>query len=120
VTKIRELNAAEKMLVSRIAAMLPDEPRRRQLLQDLENSKVESANEKDSRLIFHIEGYHRPPYEGQRSFGVEGQVVDRDGAIVSIDLYADQNDRVLELEFIRQAEKWEKVLGPDWNSLTLY
>jgi Domain of unknown function (DUF6984) len=62
--------------------------------------------------------HQRPKYEGQHSFGVEGKVWDQDGTQISIDLYADQNDRLLELEALREAPG--NIISPDWDSILFY
>ena len=76
------------------------------------------ATEGALRIVFCINGYDRPPYRGQHSFGVEGKVNDSDGQLLMIDLFADQNDRLLELEIVRYADG--PIKGPDWASLVLY
>lgn len=71
-----------------------------------------------SRIVFEIDGYLRPPYRGQHAYKVEGKVLDRDRAEVSVVLYADENNRLLELEFIR----WDggQIIDLDWETLQLY
>ncbi|WP_162579839.1 DUF6984 family protein [Variovorax sp. PBS-H4] len=59
----------------------------------------------------------RPPHRGQHPFGVEGRMLDSDGTKLSVLLHADENGRLLELEFIR----WDSgdLLGPRWETLSL-
>jgi hypothetical protein len=114
----RPLGESEKLIIYRIAERLPED-KRKQLLADAGNVTAVTANEWGSRIEFHIGGYQRPQYEGQRSFGVEGKVIDRDGVEIRIDLYADQNWRLLQLEFIRMHEDGT-ILGPDWKTLELF
>lgn len=115
----RELTDTEKLLISRIAAMLPDEARRQQLLMDMANATAEVMETKGAtRIIFHIKGYERPPYRGQHSFGVEGKLFDKDDMPLMLNLYADENDRLLELELIRQGPG--SIKGPIWDALVLY
>jgi hypothetical protein len=114
----RPLTDIEKSVISQIAARLPEGPRRQQLMADMENATAEPATEDGSRIVFHIRGYQRPKYEGQHSFGVEGKVRDQDGTQISIDLYADQNDRLLELEVLREAPG--NIISPDWASIFFY
>jgi len=115
----RDLTDTEKLLISRIAAMLSDDARRQTLLDDMASATAEVfATEGALRIVFHISGYERPPYRGQHSFGVEGKLNDIDGELLITDLFADENDRLLELEIIRYADG--PIKGPDWQSLTLY
>jgi hypothetical protein len=48
---------------------------------------------------------------------VYATVRDADGEHLSIALYADQNDRLFELEFIRFAEG--TLISPDWSTLSV-
>ena len=90
---------------------------RAQLLKDLEDASAELGTADGSRVLFDIAGYERPPYRGQHPFSVEGRMLDSDGNELSVLLYADENDRLLELEFIR----WDScdLLGPRWDTLKL-
>ncbi len=82
-------------------------------LRGLENSQVEALSPDGSRLGFTLYEYVRPPYSGQHAYSREGCVQDADGEQVTVCLYADQNDRLLELELIKwsdnpiQAIQWE-------------
>lgn len=111
----RMLSPAEISVITKIANMLSDN-RRAQLLKDMANAKAQVDS--SQRTIFHIAGYERPPYAGQYSFGVEGRLFDRDGVQLCLDLYADQNDRLLELELLRIEDG--DVLAPKWETLELY
>jgi len=113
----RQLTNAELDVIRLMAEKLrPD--RQRRLLADLGLATAEAATQDGSRIIFDISGYQRPPYRGQHSFGVEGELLDKDGAKLSLDLYADENDRLLELEIIRWGEG--NLIDPDWETLILY
>ena len=68
--------------------------------------------------MFDLSGYLRPPYRGQHSYPSEGKMRDRDGAEVTVVLYADENDRLLELEFIRWGDG--DLIGPDLSTIELY
>lgn len=114
----RELTDAEKRVISVIAERLPSGPRREQLLADMTNAVAEDENAEGSRIVFHIRGYQRPPYRGQHSFGVAGALDDSDGVKIALDLYADHNDRLLDLELVRVGSG--PIKGPDWNSLVLF
>jgi hypothetical protein len=43
----------------------------------------------------------RLPYAGQHAYSVEGLVMDVDGTQLTVCVYADHQDRLLELELIR-------------------
>jgi hypothetical protein len=113
---MRVVSGEERTLIALLAEKL-DEVRRRQLLADLAAAEAEDAVDDRSRVIFHIGGYHRPPYRGQHPFPVDATLLDADGANISVVLYADENGRLLELEFIRNGEG--DLLGPDWKTLTV-
>jgi len=111
------LTGDEKLVISRIAEMLPGN-KRLQLMADMENAIAEARDDDGSRVVFQIIGYQRPPYKGQHSFGIAGKLSDKDGTELWLDLYADENDRLLELEIIRPGPG--RILGPDWSSLVLF
>lgn len=106
----------EKDVIRQVAERLALEVRR-QLLDDLGRSEVEEETPDGSRRIFHIAGYSRPS-GGQHSFGVEGQLVDKDGTQLTFDLYADPNGRLSEFELVRWGEGY--LVDPDWSMLKLY
>jgi hypothetical protein len=111
---MRSLSDNELQLITRIAEKLtPDE--RTQLLADATNSTVESVVSDGSRLIFHIAGYRRPLYEGQRLYGAEGTILDGDSAELEVLLFADKDGRLLELEFVRYDPG--DLVGPRWETL---
>ena len=115
----RALTDTEKLLITRIAAMLSGDVRRQTLLDDMAGATAEVfATEGALRIVFYIKGYERPPYRGQHSFGVEGKLNDSDGELLTTDLFADENDRLLELEIVRYA--YGPIKAPDWHSLVLY
>lgn len=114
---MRLLTQTERNVIRAIAEKLsPDS--QRQLLADLELASAYSALPDDSLIKFNINGYDRPLYDGQHSFGVEGELLDRDGTRVGLILFADQNDRLLELELIRWGNG--DLIDPDWETLKLY
>jgi len=88
---------------------------RRQLIASLNGARAESVNEDGSLVLFHLESYARPAYEGQHAFPVEGTMLDAGRSEVSVALYAEENNRIYELEFIRWAEG--DLISPDWSSL---
>ena len=114
---MRNLTSAERHVIHEIALRLPDNERDR-LLHDMERATAESLSSDESRIAFSIEGYARPPYQGQHPFHVEGRVRDRDGSELSVLLHADENGRLLELELVRYDEG--EVIEPDWSTLRLW
>jgi len=106
---IRPLTSEEWRLIACFASRLHDTERAK-LLDDLGSASATSGTPDGSRVVFHIAGYERPRYQGQHPFGVEGRMLDSDGAELSVLLHADENGRLLELEFIR----WDScdLLGP--------
>jgi hypothetical protein len=113
---IRPLSSHERELIERIARQLGGSEGD-QLLADLRNARALPATADDSRILFEISGYDRPAYRGQHPYRVEGRMLDRDGAEVTVLLHADANDRLLELELIRWAVG--SLISPDWESLKL-
>lgn len=114
----RPVSKEERAFIALVAEKLSQNSLRLQLLSDIDVATAEDVTSDGSRVMFHLAGYHRPPYRGQHSFGVEGSIEDSDGTQISIDLFADQNDRLLELEFIRHDQG--KILSPNWSSLKLF
>jgi len=114
---MRSLTECERNVIRAIADFLPLENQRR-LLVDLELATAHSVLPDNSVIKFSIAGYDRPPYAGQHSFGVEGELLDRDGTRVGLLLFADQNGRLLELELIRWGDG--DLIDPDWKTLKLY
>jgi hypothetical protein len=114
---IRSLTKAEADVIRLVAGKLPLDIGR-QLLLDLSLAKAESVIPDGSRVQFTLADYQRPPYRGQRSFGVSGKLLDNDGASLSFDLFADENGRLFELELIRWDEG--ELISPDWPTLKLY
>jgi hypothetical protein len=113
---MRPLTHEERMLIANFANRL-GEGERTQLLEDLKKASAAPATTDGSRVVFVIAGYERPPYRGQHPFGVEGRMLDSDGTELSVLLHADENGRLLELEFMR----WDSsdLLGPNWETLRL-
>lgn len=87
---------------------------RASLLADLENCSVEETTPDGSRLKFYLPNYDRPPYRGQHAYTVGGVMEDRDGDEISVAIYADENNRLLELEQIKWGEK--PLVRPDWST----
>ncbi|MFA6094297.1 MAG: hypothetical protein WC757_00170 [Candidatus Paceibacterota bacterium] len=91
------------------------EQERLQLEEDYARAFVAEETSDGSRIIFGIEGYVRPEYQGQKSFGFEWTLKDKDGTSISVDLFKDENGRLLELELIRWGNG--SLIEPDWSSL---
>lgn len=88
------------------------------LLRDLQAARVVSVVSDRSLVKFILNGYERPVYEGQHSYPVEIRLFDEDGSELTAILYADSNDRLLELEVIR----WDggELISPKVESIEYY
>lgn len=119
---MRKLTNFEYKAVSAMAEEVGSDEEREQLLLDIQNCAVEDASPDGSRLIFHIEGYQRPPHRGQDTFRgkdrfpVEGAMKDGDGAEIDVLLFV-VHGRVYELELVRHIGG--SVIGPDWRGFKL-
>jgi hypothetical protein len=113
---MRTLSYSERTLIARLADKL-ESPKREQLLADLAQAVAVSLAGDGALIKFEIADYQRPPYSGQHLYGAEGTVLDSDGADLTILLYADENDRLLELEIIRWDSK--ELIGPKWETLNI-
>lgn len=110
----RTLTSHEKSFIIGIAARLDDNLRHR-LMNDLASARAEALLADGALIRFHLDGYQRPKYTGQRLYPVEGTMADADGSPLQLLLFADPADRLFELEFLR----WEEGLlqNPDWSTL---
>ena len=113
----RSLANADVDVIRLVAGKLPADAGR-QLLLDLDSATAESVIPDGSRVQFTLADYQRPPYQGQRSFGVSGRLLDSDGTSLSFDLFADEKGRLFELELIRWGDG--ELISPDWSTLELY
>lgn len=111
----RALNVYEAAVIREVAERLSQNDGA-QLLKDLAHAFVEEESSDGSRVIFGIDGYVRPPYRGQHSYGVDGSLQDKDGASITVILCADENGRLFELELIRWGHR--DLIAPDWQSLS--
>lgn len=109
---MRKLDDAELRAVLAMAVALG--PAGEQVAKDLADGQVEPEDPYGSHLIFHIPGYERPPYKGQRDLPVEGRMQDVDGVEIRVVLWEDQNRRVYELELLKLAEG--EPIAPDWRT----
>ena len=108
---MRSLTTEEKQALLLIARALDDEESRT-LIADIQRARV--GSERASLLRFCLDGYTRPEYLGQKSYGIEGKVEDSDGFVLDVDLFRDHNGHLLELEFIRYGENGEAK--PKWRT----
>lgn len=114
---MRALTTIEQALVQALVNALPAEQKHR-VMADVERSQVDDVLGDGSRLLFTIDGYERPPNLGQHTYPVEGTMVDSDGAQLHMMLYADANNRLLELEIIRWDK--ERLIHPDLTTLETF
>ena len=112
----RLLTRLERELIGQFADRVDNE-QREQLLQDASRAMAETVADDGSIIRFHIAGYERPPYRGQHPLPVEGTVQDADGASVLVLLHQDENDRLYELELVRN--DGGDLIDPKWETLTL-
>jgi hypothetical protein len=109
----RVFSTQERSFVRQVAERLP-EPEREQLLVDLARGVVSKEGD---FLAVEIGNYDRPEYAGHSSFPFEGKLTDLTGEPVSILLNTDQNDRLLEIEFVWWASPSGTEL--DWSTLEI-
>lgn len=88
------------------------------ILKDLEILTIKESAPDRAFIIFDLPGYNRPVCKGQRTYGMDGKLLDKDGAEVLVLLYADENNRMLELEFVRWDSK--KIISLQWETLRIY
>jgi hypothetical protein len=98
-------------LIDLVAEQL-DENQRTALLRDVAAATVTPEGD---FLNVDLRDYDRPPYVGHHNLPFEGKLKDIRGGMVSVLINIDQNDRLLELEFIW----WENEGGTalDWSTL---
>ncbi|WP_407945863.1 DUF6984 family protein [Paraburkholderia metrosideri] len=113
---LRELTDNERNFIRGVASRL-DPDARHKLLFDLDRARALPTLKDGSLIELHIDGYQRPSHVGQHSFPFEGRLVDADGAEVCVLLFADPDDRLLELEFLRWGDG--DLQGPDWTTLQI-
>ena len=114
---MRDLHAEERVFILKIANRL--DPSGRELLcNDLAIASVDESKSGPTHIIFELRGYARPPYKGQHPYAVEAKMKDADNGDVSAVLYADGNNRLLELEFI----KWNatRIRNLRWESVQIF
>jgi len=112
---MRKLHDAERRAVLAMVAALG--PAAEQVAKDVTEGQVEPEDPHGAHLIFHLPGYERPPYKGQRDLPVEGRMRDVDGVEIRVLLWEDQNRRVYELELLKLAEG--EPIAPDWRTFEI-
>lgn len=110
---MRSLRDGELKALCMLAERLNSDERAR-LVADLDGASVEEVTGDGSRLLFYLRHYERPPYQGQHAYTVGGLIKDSDGDEVSVVIYADTNNRLLELELIKWGKK--PLVQPDWST----
>ncbi len=110
----RPLHHFEKMIIENFAEKLNEE-QKQQLLFDMHHSNIVENSEGIPYVTFHISGYTRAISMGKHSYPVEGSVLDADGVEIQVWLFADEKNRLYELEFARVDTK--SIIAPDWSTL---
>jgi hypothetical protein len=113
---MRSLTKPEQFILLEMSKYLSDE-QKKQFLYDVDHAVVEKANPDGSRVKFFISGYERQAYEGQHAYSVEGRMLDVDGEVVSVYIYADKNNRLLELEYVKWSDT--PIIELQWNSFSI-
>lgn len=111
---MRIISPPERDFIQQLADALPF-PLRNQLSTDLVHASVEAEEDHGSIIRFAISGYDRPPNRGQHPYPVEARMKDADGALMTVLLHADPNDRLYELEFVKWAD--EPLISPQWDTV---
>jgi hypothetical protein len=112
---VRLPTSVEKSVIHWFADRV-DELRRRQLLSDLEKAQAEVLpTDGGTAVRFHVDGYVRPPYLGERAVPIDAIVLDADGAKLSVVVSEDENGRLYELQLVRYERG--PIIEPDWTTL---
>jgi hypothetical protein len=116
---MRKLSKFEYMALCALADKIDPSEVRQQVKSDIVNCTVDAVSS-NSILKFNIEDYNRAPYSGQRVFfGVDrfpvgGSVKTVKGQEVELWLYADGNNRLLELELNNWSDA--PIADIDWST----
>jgi len=114
----RPLSSSEIYLIESLIVNLDNETKNI-VTQDACNSDVNLKKTGAGWIYeFNIRGYSRPVYRGQHGYPVEGVMSDVDGAKINVYLYADENNKLLELELIR-GEDGRDIISPLFNTLNI-
>lgn len=114
---MRAVSNRERLLIEGVARHLSPQAAS-QLIDDLNKCRAVDRFPDGAVVLFIIEGYDRPKYEGQHSYPVEIRLCDADGSELTAILFADPNNRLYELEIIR----WDfgVMIGPNMESMEFY
>lgn len=113
----RPASPTETFLVTRLADHLP-EAQRRQIISDLAASVVQPLNSSETIVEFLIAGYQRPENRGLEAYRIEGRTLDQDSSEVFVNLFADANGRLFQLEILRVLPG--PLVAPNWDALQYY
>lgn len=119
---MRSLSNLECKSLLIMANSVLDSVQREQLIHDLQSCLVEEQVNGEI-LFFHLQNYSRPKYEGQHQFQsvdgfpVEGIISDANGNEIAVWLFADSNNRILELELNNYTGNIP--LPVDWSTFRL-
>jgi hypothetical protein len=111
------ISKLEREVIGMFAEKLP-ESARTMLLSDLANASVIERRGDGACTVFELANYCRPSYVGQDTYGLDGKIIDADGATLDVILYCDQERRLLELELIRWDE--QPIISPNIATLKIY
>jgi len=114
---MRRISKFERVLIEGVARKLHPSAASK-LINDMDNASVDDSVGGRSRVLFIIDGYGPVAYKGQHQYPVEMRLIDADGADLTAILYADENDRLCELEIIR----WDgaEPMSPDLESISYF
>lgn len=114
---MRALSNQEKTLLIQMSERLCG-VEKDNLLRDIYLANAREIDANACRIVFDLDGYQRSIYQGQHQYGVEGRMLNGDNTDISICLYADDNGRLLELEFVC----WnpDNIFNPKWETLQIY
>ncbi|MCC7633393.1 DUF6984 family protein [Stenotrophomonas rhizophila] len=114
---MRKISELERILIEGVSEkMSPGDASK--LLADMVVASATDVSLDGSRVIFSLEGYESPVYDGQHQFPVEIRLLDSDAGELTAVLYADSNGRLYELELIRWDGK--PLVSPDLATLKFY
>jgi hypothetical protein len=97
---MRNLTEIEQCIIQRLCTWFSPQEQE-DVVRDLDGVQVTEERGNPVLLSFYLRNYRRPKYKGQRPYSAEATLKAADGGEIYVILYKDQNDRLLELEFIR-------------------
>ena len=107
----RTFTQHEQSFLHKVVEKLPADESR-SLMRDIKDAI--SVTEEGDFVGVELRDYRRPGYAGHRNLRWEGKLYDKDGGPVSVLVNLDQNERLLELEYIW----WSSPSGThlDWST----